>query len=129
MKCFLDQDLVVYSPHHITKRSSEFDKFVNGFGQGSSIGGVIGSIFGPKGTAIGTAIGGVVGGILCIFFCEGTWRCGISLQNRYRPCNLLTAKWCKYCIKTCNRLGFCKTETLRQRNISSLINHFLSKTF
>nr|XP_034325188.1 sushi, von Willebrand factor type A, EGF and pentraxin domain-containing protein 1-like [Crassostrea gigas] len=65
-----DQNLVVNSPHHITKRSSGFDKFVKGFGPGSAIGGKIGSIFGPKGTVIGAAIGGVVGGIICVFFCK-----------------------------------------------------------
>lgn len=72
LTCILDQNLVVNSPHHITKRSSGFDKFVKGFGPGSAIGGKIGSIFGPKGTVIGATIGGVVGGIICVFFCKGT---------------------------------------------------------
>lgn len=72
LTCILDQNLVVNSPHHITKRSSGFDKFVKGFGPGSAIGGKIGSIFGPKGTVIGAVIGGVVGGIICVFFCKGT---------------------------------------------------------
>lgn len=49
-----DQALVIYSPHHITKRSSDFDIGVRVL---TSIGSAKSSIFGP----IGTAIGGVPG--------------------------------------------------------------------
>lgn len=82
LTCILDQNLIVNSPHHITKRSSGFDKFVTGFGPGASIGGTIGSIFGSTGTVIGAAIGGVVGGILCVVFCKGTWRKIVLLVSR-----------------------------------------------
>lgn len=85
LTCILDQNLIVNSPHHITKRSSGFDKFVKGFGPGASIGGTIGSIFGSTGTVIGAAIGGV-GGILCVVFCKGTWRKIVLIVSRTEIC-------------------------------------------
>lgn len=52
------------SQHNITKRSSNNEKFEEGFLQGAAGG----SIFGP----LGSLIGGIGGGLLCIELCEGT---------------------------------------------------------
>lgn len=64
LKWILDQNLEVSSQHNISKRSSNNEKFEEGFLQGAAGG----SILGP----VGSLIGGIGGGLLCIALCKGT---------------------------------------------------------